>query len=85
MRRFIGETIRVETQLPPTPLWVPGDKAALEQVLLNLCINARDAMADGAGTLSLAVAETQWPGGSMGHAGEWLPAGAYAVLTVRDS
>jgi signal transduction histidine kinase len=46
IRRLIGERIEVVTMLSPVPAWVQIDPAQFETALLNLVINARDAMAD---------------------------------------
>src|SRR5207247_1058712 len=53
LRRLIGENIGVVTTLARTAGWVNADRAQLEQVILNLAVNARDAMPDG-GQLTLA-------------------------------
>src|SRR6266566_824357 len=47
LRRLIGENIGVVTTLARTAGWVNADRAQLEQVILNLAVNARDAMPDG--------------------------------------
>ena len=47
LHRIIGEDIRLDLELHPSPLMVRGDSAMLDQVLLNLAVNARDAMPSG--------------------------------------
>ncbi|HOY54979.1 MAG TPA: ATP-binding protein [Opitutaceae bacterium] len=47
LRRVLPENIAVRMQLAPEPVMLEGDVGQLEQVLLNLSINARDAMAGG--------------------------------------
>ena len=47
MRRTLGERILVETDLPTEPMPILLDRAQLDQVLLNLAVNARDAMPQG--------------------------------------
>ncbi len=48
--RALGEEVTLEVRLWPEPLWVPCQQAQVEQVLMNLVVNARDAMPRG-GTL----------------------------------
>jgi two-component system, cell cycle sensor histidine kinase and response regulator CckA len=81
IRRLLGESIHVETALEPNVWTVRADPGQLEQVLLNLALNARDAMAAG-GTLRIVSRNTevlQTPGDSV------LAPGRYVVVEVTDS
>jgi CheY-like chemotaxis protein len=55
LRRLIGEDIDLKIWLPAEPAWVLADPTQLDQVLMNLAVNARDAMPHG-GTLTIEVA-----------------------------
>ena len=54
LRRLIGEDIRLDTIFGAEPVVVRADATQLEQVVMNLVVNARDAMPDG-GTVTVAV------------------------------
>ncbi|HVU35190.1 MAG TPA: PAS domain S-box protein [Opitutaceae bacterium] len=61
MRRLIGENITVDFRPAGRPLWVSADRGMIEQVVTNLCVNARDAMPEG-GRLSVMLgAESRRP------------------------
>jgi len=80
LRRALGEDIRLELSLRSS-LWpVKADPAQLEQILLNLAVNARDAMPEG-GRLVISTANC----GRTEAAALQLPAGQYVRLTVRDT
>jgi PAS domain S-box-containing protein len=81
LRRTIGEDIAVVLE-PAGGLWpVSADRSQLEQVLLNLAFNARDAMPDG-GVLRIATANVDLDGPSAQRAG--LAPGPHVRLTVSD-
>jgi two-component system cell cycle sensor histidine kinase/response regulator CckA len=81
LRRFVREDIEMRVDLEPSIGLVKGDPSQLQQVLMNLTLNARDSMPHG-GTLSVATASTrlepELSGGSE-------PAGPHVLLTVRDT
>jgi two-component system cell cycle sensor histidine kinase/response regulator CckA len=83
LRRLIGEDIEVKTTLSSTPLTVMIDPGQLEQVMMNLAVNARDAMPTG-GRLTL---ETESVTLSPEYASEHWPAtpGRFAMLAVSDT
>jgi two-component system cell cycle sensor histidine kinase/response regulator CckA len=51
LRRLVGSTIRLETRLSPEARYIAADATQIEQVVLNLTLNARDAM-PGGGTIT---------------------------------
>jgi CheY-like chemotaxis protein len=80
LRRLIGEQIRVVDQLPASLPPIVGDRSQVEQIILNLAVNARDAM-PGGGTLTMgARTERRDQPGPDG-----LPAGTYLVFEVSDT
>jgi two-component system cell cycle sensor histidine kinase/response regulator CckA len=60
LRRLIGERITVHTRLAPAPVRVRADRGQIEQVVMNLAVNAKDAM-PGGGTLTISSAEVTGP------------------------
>ena len=54
LRRLLGETITLEFQAPPELPLVEADTGMIEQVIMNLAVNARDAMPKG-GTLTIST------------------------------
>ncbi len=83
LRRLVGAQTRFVTELAPAVGRIHADQGQLEQVLMNLTINARDAMERG-GTLSIATSDcTVTPEFARQHRG--LVPGEYVVLQVSDT
>ena len=68
LRRLIGENIQLDIHLPPSRSTIYIDPNQLEQVLLNLAVNARDSMPDG-GTLTIENNERSIDSDSLSSAG----------------
>jgi two-component system cell cycle sensor histidine kinase/response regulator CckA len=82
LRRLIGEDVQLTTELAPDLPNVRGDVGLVTQVLMNLAVNARDAMPLG-GSLTIATRRFEPPGQRVaaGHGS----AGAEALLIIRDT
>jgi PAS domain S-box-containing protein len=87
VEKIIGDTFpkNITIQVSaPSDLWiVSGDATQLQQVLMNLCVNARDAMPEG-GTLSIRLTNRVVDVGDAGLIPGAKP-GAYVELSVSDS
>lgn len=82
LERIIGEDVRLETAFSSERLPVFADRSQLEQVLMNLAANARDAMADG-GVLRIETSRID----SRGHSAEMADCkpGQYALISISDT
>ncbi|WP_404333682.1 ATP-binding protein [Sphingomonas sp. MMS12-HWE2-04] len=78
--RTLGDTIAVETQDRGKGWRVWIDRHQLENAVLNLAVNARDAM-NGRGTLTILTGGAELSENQIGS----CPAGDYATITVRDT
>jgi len=83
LRRLIGEDIELRTALAPAVGAVRADLSQLEQVILNLVVNARDAMPRG-GVVTIETSDVELDGG---YADRHVPArpGPYVLLAVSDT
>ena len=81
LRRLIGDDVRLETNLDPASALVWADPVQVDQILMNLSANARDAMPSG-GTLRFSTSnlKIKAPDGRLN-----LVAGDYATLVVADT
>ncbi|MBA3948361.1 MAG: PAS domain S-box protein [Acidobacteria bacterium] len=80
--RVLGDGITLRLILCSEPLWVEADTVQIEQVLLNLATNARDAI-DGAGVLQIATKPRMLARGWAQERG--LASGRVAEIAVRDT
>jgi PAS domain S-box-containing protein len=83
IRRVIGEDIELKTSFPDEKLPVFADAGQIEQVLMNLATNARDAMPQG-GRLNISAQEEVIREGSEGRY-ELAKPGKYARISVSDT
>jgi CheY-like chemotaxis protein len=83
LRRLISEHIKLVFSSGRDPLWIEADSGMIEQVIVNLCVNARDAMPNGgelkveAYAVTLAASETL--GDTQSRAGQFI------CLTIGDN
>jgi PAS domain S-box-containing protein len=87
LKRVIGEQVTLQLADGPADAWIDGDVSMVEQVILNLCINARDALGQRGGFIALRVSKRPGPlqaGVALGAKG--AAAGPHMVcLSVSDS
>ena len=83
LRRLIGEDIQLETSSAPDLGLVKADRSQIEQVILNLAVNARDAMPQG-GRLTIETANVELDA-SYSHPPAVLSPGKYVMLAVTDN
>lgn len=83
LRRLIGEHIEMVTELQPELGNVKADPGQIEQVLLNLAVNARDAMPEG-GKITIRTENVRSDDVSAPSHSP-LEAGCYVVITVNDT
>lgn len=82
LKRLIGERVALETYYSPQPTYVRADAGQLAQVVVNLVVNARDAMPNG-GTIRVNT-DSIFVDESGSAVCKGLPAGRWALLTVQD-
>jgi CheY-like chemotaxis protein len=83
LRRMIGENIDLAWMPAPDLLPIKMDPAQIDQILANLCVNARDAI-DGTGQITIATKTVSLDADYCARNGG-LAAGEYVVLSVSDN
>jgi PAS domain S-box-containing protein len=83
LRRSIPESIAIDLRLAPDLWTIRADAGQLEQLLLNLVVNAGDAMPDG-GTLLIETANARYDGTAAAQLPNLAP-GPYVSVTVTDT
>jgi CheY-like chemotaxis protein len=83
LRRVLGEDIELVVDLDPGVKSIFIDPGSLEQIVMNLCVNARDAMPRG-GRLTIRTNHDQCPGG-LDATGKAITLGEYVRVIVADT
>jgi PAS domain S-box-containing protein len=84
LERLIREDIEFKLELNPSPIPVKIDKVQIEQMLMNLIINARDAMPEG-GKITVTTSGILLDAVETANLAPDLKPGSYVILTVSDS
>lgn len=82
LRRIIGENIEVELLLSPETRRIRGDTGSVEQVLMNLVVNSRDALPEG-GKITIRTENSTFNEEDTGFPG--VQPGEYVLLTIEDN
>jgi CheY-like chemotaxis protein len=83
LRRLIPETIAIDLIAPDLGVLFEGDRTQIDQVLMNLCLNARDAMPSG-GRITIET-EMVIINGAYRETHPWAKLGRYVLITVSDT
>ena len=83
LSRLLGADVDVQTRLDGNALWVLGDPGQVEQAVINLAVNARDAMPGGGRLVVTTKRETVDEAFARSHPP--MPPGSYVLLCVADS
>jgi len=82
VRRVLGKMVILKCNFPGNSIMIHGDPVMLKQAIINLCVNARDAMNE-VGDITITVENTTIPKSSSVIGS--IPAGHYASLKVADT
>ena len=83
LQRLMGERIKIRYDLSPAPMFIHGDAGQIEQVVLNLVMNARDAMPEG-GDITVATQPREITTEMVAQHGTPWRAGRFVCLSVQD-
>jgi CheY-like chemotaxis protein len=84
LQRMIGDHIELVTDLEPDLGIIKADRSQIEQVLMNLAVNARDAMSDG-GTVSITTFNLEINAANQSQIRTDLQCGPYVAIEVADT
>jgi signal transduction histidine kinase/ActR/RegA family two-component response regulator len=83
LESLLPETVELDRQRAGEPLWIEGDSGSIEQIVTNLCVNARDAMMPKGGRLTIGTARVTL-GGNGTTPDLDSHKGTFVRLTVKD-
>jgi len=87
LRSTIGQNVRICLERPMDIFYLTGDAGQIRQVMMNLIINAAEAIGDAQGEIRVALVPTEIAAGDgdTDHLGKEIPPGRYACLEVSDN
>ena len=87
LKSSIRQNIAITTELPDGDLYIRGDASQVRQVVMNLIINASEAIGEAQGEIRIGLAHALIRSGQVlrDHLGNDIPVGSYARLEVADS
>jgi PAS domain S-box-containing protein len=83
LRRILGETVEMQLNLTSQPMFIHGDAGMLDQVLMNLAVNARDAMPKG-GQLTIKTSDVKFDEATVSKCAQARP-GSFVCLSISDN
>jgi len=83
LARILGENIKMELRIAAQPMLIHADEGMMDQVLMNLIVNARDAMPDG-GRLAIETSAVEFDEFAASQSAQTRP-GSFVRLSVTDS
>ncbi len=84
LERVVGKTIRLSVELDSRIPLIRGDINQIEQIIMNFVVNARDAMPDNTGSITVKTAQRDTAEGAAGVP-PFVPPGLYVLLSVADT
>ncbi len=84
LKRTVGQSVTLESDLVASQSTLVGDPTQLQQMIMNLCINARDAMPDG-GVIRIRTEVVHFDDEQCARSAFDLQPGSYVRLSVRDN
>jgi CheY-like chemotaxis protein len=87
LKSSIRKNAEITADLPAEALWIRGDASQVRQIVMNLIINAAEAIGEAQGEIRVGLADTHISPGQAfrDHFGNDIPVGRYACLEVADS
>jgi hypothetical protein len=84
LRRTIRESIRIDLVLDPEGAFIKADRSQMEQIILNMTVNAQDAFSGAQGRINIETCKV-WMDGENARMHPGMAPGSYVLLSFRDN